>query len=189
MNKYSMALAAGLALVLLSGCRAKLVPPEWKFEKEAIRVRIQADHRLNLYNRKAHTLYVCFYQLSELNAFDQLTQDTPGIRKLLEGKQFDASVAAVSSKVIHAGEKMTIILNRAARAEYFAIVTGYFDKLDDARMVRRHKIQLLKQRKQFWKKKYQCVPCALEIDLTLGPNQIENSKIIIKDKSCSDECQ
>ncbi|MEJ2158307.1 MAG: hypothetical protein P8X96_23520 [Desulfobacteraceae bacterium] len=132
MKRCGIIMLAGLAMMIMSGCTAKLKQPEWKYEKEAVRVHIQADHQLNLYNRKAHTL---------------------------------------------------------ERAKYFAIVTGYFDKLDDARMVRRHKIQVLKKRESFWKRKYRCIPCTLEIDMALGPKQIEYSKIIIKDKACSDECK
>jgi predicted component of type VI protein secretion system len=176
-------------IFVFCGCATKIKKPEWKFGKDAIRIHVKADHRLNLYNRKAHTLYVCFYQLSELNAFDQLTQDEHGIRKLLECRLFDGSVAAVNSKVIHAGENLTIILDRAEKAKYFAIVTGYFDQLDNARMVRRHKIQVMKKRTSFWKKRYQCMPCDLDIEMVLGLNQIEYSKIIAKDKVCKNECQ
>ena len=189
MKIWGIVLLIGLAVTLAYGCSVKVKQPEWKYEKEAIQVHIQADHKLNLYNRKAHTLYVCFYQLSEMNAFDQLTQDEPGIRKLLEGKLFDPSVAAVNSKIIHAGENLTFFIDRAERAKYFATVTGYFDKLDDARMVRRHKIQVLKKRESYWKRKYRCVPCTLEINMALGPKQIEYSKIVVKDKVCSDECK
>ena len=189
MTRCGIVLSAGLTLMLLMGCAAKIKQPEWRYEKEAIRIHIQADHKLNLYNRKAHTLYVCFYQLTELNAFDRLTQDEPGIRELLEGRLFDSSVAAVNSKIIHAGENLTFYLDRAERARYFAIVTGYFDKLDDDRMVRRHKIQVLKKTESYWKRKYRCVPCPLEIDMSLGPKQIEYSKIIVKDKACADECK
>ncbi len=189
MRRCGIVILVALASMAMGGCTVKIKPPEWKYEKEAIQVHLQAHHQLNLYNRKAHTLYVCFYQLSELNTFNQLTQDEPGIRKLLACQLFDSSVAAVNSKVIHAGENVTFFLDRAERAEYFAIVTGYFDKLDDARMVRRHKIQVLKKRKSFWKQKYQCVPCTLEIDMSLGPKQIEYSKIVVKDKECRDECK
>ena len=189
MKKCGFSLLVCVSLVIFCGCTAKLKKPEWQFGKDAVRVHIKADHKLNLYNSKAHTLYVCFYQLSELNAFDQLTQDESGIRKLLECKLFDGSVAAVNSKIIHAGENLTIILDRAERAKYVTMVTGYFARLDNARMVRRHKIQVLKKRTSFWKKKYQCMPCDLDIEVVLGPNQIEYSKIIEKDKGCNNECQ
>lgn len=189
MGKRSLLFVSGLILLLFVGCATKINKPEWRFEKEAIRVHIRADHRLNLYNRKAHTLYVCFYQLSELNAFDQLTQDEAGIRKLLECKLFDPSVAAVNSKIIHAGENLTFILDRAERAVYFAIVTGYFAKLDNDRMVRRYKIKTLKKKERFWKREFRCVPCNLEVELALGPNQVEHSKRVAEEKGCRDECQ
>lgn len=178
-----------IACMLFSACTATIKPPAWKFEKEAIRVHIKADHNLNLYNQKAHTLYVCFYQLKELNTFDQMAQDEDGIRKLLECRLFDASVAAVSSKVILSGENITLTLDRAERAQYFAIVTGYYARLSDERMVRRHKIQILKKRKSYFKQKYQCIPCGLDIELLLGPHQIESSQLIINDEKCQNECK
>jgi predicted component of type VI protein secretion system len=189
MKKCGIVLLLCVSVLLFFGCTAKIKKPEWKFGKDAVRVHIKADHKLNLYNSKAHTLYVCFYQLTELNAFDQLTQDAAGIRKLLECKLFDNSVAAVNSKIIHAGENLTIILDRAERAEYFVMVTGYFAQLDNARMVRRHKIRVIKKRTSFWKQKYQCTPCDLDIEVALGPNQIEYSKIAQKEKGCNDECR
>ncbi|MGD9006535.1 MAG: type VI secretion lipoprotein TssJ [Desulfobacteraceae bacterium] len=189
MSKSGVVLVVFVLCLSLTGCAATIKQPEWKFEKESIRVHIKADHKLNLYNSKAHTLYVCFYQLSELNKFDELTKDDAGIHKLLECKLFDPSVAAVNNKIIHAGENLTFILDRAERAEYFAIVTGYFAKLDNARMIRRHRIQVFKKRVSFWKSKYRCMPCNLNIELKLGPNQIEYSKVITTDRECSDECQ
>lgn len=189
MRKFGSVLFLSLSILFVCGCPPKITKPEWKFEKEAIRLHIKADHKLNLYNRKAHTLYVCFYQLSELNSFNQFTQDSHGIRKLLECKLFDDSVAAVNSKIIHAGDNLTIKLDRAERAQYLAIVTGYFSQLDDARMVRRHKIQVYKKRVRYLKSEYQCMPCIMELELSLGPNQIEYSKVMEKGKKCTDECK
>jgi len=180
---------AMVACVFIIACTPKINKPEWKFEKEAIRVHIKADHRLNLYNEKAHTLYMCFYQLDALNAFDQMTQDENGIRKLLEAKLFDFSVAAVSSKTILSGENITLSLDRAERAEYFAVVTGYYARLSNERMVRRHKFQVFKQRESLFKQIYQCSPCGLDIELILGPSQIVSSKIITNDKKCRNECE
>ncbi len=174
---------------LFSACSPKIKKPDWKFEKETVQVHIKADHKLNLYNSKAHTLYVCFYQLSELNGFDQLAQDMNGIQKLLECKLFDSSVAAVTSKIIHAGENITLTLDRAERAQYIAVVTGYSGKLSDTRMVRRHKIQVYRKMESFFKYEYRCIPCPLNIELVLGPNQIEYSKAVGNDKKCSDECE
>lgn len=187
-KKYIFLLALTTA-ILLSACTPKVTKPEWKFAKESIRVHVRADHQLNLYNQKSHTLYVCFYQLSELNKFDQLTQDHNGIRKLLEGGLFDTSVAAVNSKTIHSGENITVILDRAERAKYFAVVTGYYAQLSDERMVRRQKIQVATLRESFFKQTYSCQPCPLDILLVLGPSQIEYSKLMTNNEKCQNECK
>jgi type VI secretion system VasD/TssJ family lipoprotein len=189
MRKTWICAAIFVVCLQLVGCSQKISKPEWKFQKEAIRIHIKADHNLNLYNRRTHTLYMCFYQLSELNGFDQLAQDDSGIRRLLEAKMFDSSVAAVSSKTIQSGEHITLSLDRAERAAYIAIVAGYYAHLTDKRMVRRHKIQVFNKRKSFFKRTYECVPCPLDIEILLGPNQIESSKVIINYKKCRDECE
>ena len=84
MIRCSLFALVGVSVLLLFGCAGKVVKPDWRFEKEAIQVHVRADHDLNLYNSKSHTLYVCFYQLSELNAFHQLTQNEAGIGNLFD---------------------------------------------------------------------------------------------------------
>ena len=189
MRRFYLLSTAMVFCVLFVACTSKIKKPDWKFEKEAIRVHIKADYRLNLYGEKAHTLYICLYQLSELNAFDQLAQDQSGIRRLLEAKMFDPSVAAVSSRTILSGENITLTLDRAERAQYFAVVAGYYARLSDERMVRRNRIQVFKNKESFFKQTYQCIPCGLDIELLLGPSQIESSTIIPNDSKCRDECE
>ena len=174
---------------LFTACATTLKPADWNFEKNAVRIHIKADNQLNLFNGKAHTLYICFYQLAELNAFDQLTQDASGIRRLLECRLFDDSVASANSRVIHAGENITVMLDRSEQARYLAIVAGYSTELTDARMVRRHKFQTYKKRESLFKQKYRCIPCPAAIELSLGPNQIEHSKTLQSELKCSDECE
>jgi len=175
-------------VVLISGCTATVKKPKWHFEREAVRVHVKADSKLNLYNGKEHTLYMCIYQLQELNGFDQLTQDPEGIRQLLECRLFNETVALASSKIIHAGENITIKLDRAEKSNYLALVTGYSAELTNDRMVRRHKFQTYKKKESFFKNTYQCIPCVLDVALSLGPNQIEYTKILSKEVMCSDEC-
>jgi UDP-galactopyranose mutase len=176
-------------VVSISACAATIKNPIWHFEKEAVRVHVKADNKLNLYNGKEHTLYMCIYQLQELNGLDQLTQDPEGIRQLLECRLFDETVALASSKIIYAGESITIKLDRSEKANYLALVTGYSAELTNDRMVRRHKFQTYKKKESYFKNTYQCVPCVLDVALSLGPNQIEYSKILPKEVMCSDECK
>lgn len=61
------------SFLLLTACAAKqLPPPQWTYEKEAIRLHIKADNKLNLDEGEAHTLLLCVYQLSDPNTFNQL---------------------------------------------------------------------------------------------------------------------
>lgn len=182
-------LAVVVVLVSVAGCAPVILQPDWGFEKEAVKVHVRADHRLNMYNGRAHTLYTCIYQLKSLNGLDQLAQDEAGIRQLLECRLFDDSVAAASSKVIHAGEHLTLILDRAEKARHLAIVAGYSAGLINDRVVRRHAYQTYKEREHFFKKEYRCVPCELNIELTLGPHQIENSRILPNQRECNDACE
>ena len=168
------------ALVTTTSCSSTLKKPDWVFEKSALRLHVKADNRLNLYNNKAHTLYVCFYQLEELKAFDQLSEDTAGIRQLLDCRLFDESVAAIDSKVIHAGEDIVLTLDRAERAQYITFVAGYSSVLDNERAVRRHKVKVNKSLKSFLKQEYACEPCEMDVEISLGANQVEYSKLIPK---------
>ncbi|MBT8342841.1 MAG: hypothetical protein HKP58_18505 [Desulfatitalea sp.] len=179
-----------LTLICTASCSKTLIKPEWTFEKAAVKIRLRADNKLNLYNNNAHTLYVCFYQLASLNTFDQMTADPSGIRQLLNCRLFDESVAAASSKVIHAGEDLVLTLDRAERAQYVALVAGYSDTLTNERAVRRFTCQVHHVRKNLFKKEYQCKPCPMIADVALGPTQIEYSKILpVEGLKCSDECE
>jgi type VI secretion system VasD/TssJ family lipoprotein len=190
MNRFSRCLGTLLILMAAASCTQTIVKPEWAFQKSAVRIHFKAANKLNLYNSKAHTLYVCLYQLQGLNAFDQLTADPEGIGQLLDCRLFDKSVASASSKVIDPGEDITLAVDRAERAQYVALVAGYSSGLTNERAVRRYKIQVHQIRKSFFKQVYQCEPCQLNAEVSLGANQIEYSRIIPnKEMTCSDECK
>jgi len=177
-------------LVSITSYSHTLKKPEWDFEKSAVHFHIKADNKLNLYHSMAHTLYVCFYQLEELNAFNDLTKDEAGIRQLLECRLFDDSVASSNSKVIHAGEDIVLTLDRAERAQYVAMVAGYSTALTNDRAVRRNKLQVYQTKKGVFKKVYTCHPCELNVEVSLGRNQIEYSKTIPNEEVvCNDECE
>lgn len=179
-----------LTFLLVSGCSHTLKKPEWTFERDAVRMHLKADNKLNLYNNKAHTLYVCFYQLEELTGFEELAKDVTGIRQLLDCRLFDDSVASADSKVIHAGEDIVLTLDRADRAQFVAFVAGYSTMLTDERVVRSHKFQVSKSTRGIFKKIDTCRPCELTVEVSFGAKQVEYSKIITDNEMmCSDECE
>jgi len=112
-----------------------LLPPQWQYEKEAIKLHIKADPKLNLEEGTPHTLLVCVYQLKDPNAFNQLAGDDDGLYKLLECGLFDAAVATSKRLIARPGQDITLALDRAEGAKYLAVVAGYFTLQKD-RMIR-----------------------------------------------------
>jgi type VI secretion system VasD/TssJ family lipoprotein len=182
----------GILLIplLVCSCSHSLRKPDWTFEKSAVRIHVRADNNLNIFNNRAHTLFVCFYQLRDVNAFDRLSADVAGIRQLLECRLLDDSMAMAYSKVIHPGENISLNLDRAERARHIGIVAGYSADLSGERVTRRHKFQVEKKKESLIKKVYNCVPCEMDLEVALGPGQIEYTQILTKPKvTCLDECE
>ncbi len=120
-----------LSFGLLLGACATPSPPaptvtEWGFEPNAIRVNLTADSGLNFYEGIPHTVVVWVYQLSNPNKFNLLTEDRPGLTKLLEGGQFDPSVGDFKREFVQPGRNLTMTLDRAEGAKYVGVVAGYY---------------------------------------------------------------
>jgi len=148
-----------------------LLPPQWQYEKEAIKLHIKADPKLNLEEGTPHTLLVCVYQLKDPNAFNQLAGDDDGLYKLLECGLFDAAVATSKRLIARPGQDITLALDRAEGAKYLAVVAGYFTLQKD-RMIRLFNIPVVVEEKGFIKRKRIQKPGLLNIELILGQQQI-----------------
>lgn len=161
-----------LAVFALTSCSVKQLPPaEWIYEEDAIRLKLQADFMLNLDQGKAHTLYICLYQLSDPNVFNQLSENREGLYKLLDCQLFDASAAASKRLIVHPGEKRTLILDRAEDAKYFALVAGYYG-IERERITRLIEIPTVIEKKGWFFKTVVQKPGFLDVELILGPKQI-----------------
>jgi hypothetical protein len=80
---------------------------------------------------------------------------------------------ATSKKLIaRPGQEMNFVLDRAEGAKYLAIVAGYFTLQKD-RMIRLFNIPVVVEEKGFFKRKKIQKPGSLNIELILGPRQIE----------------
>ena len=173
MNIYIKRLCL-LAIIFLSySCASRPpTPPDWSPEKKAIHLRLVADPQLNLHEGVPHTLLLCIYQLRSPNAFNQLADDIEGIYKLLECSLFDTSVARSKKLIVHPGQESIKDLDRAEGAKYVAIVAGYY-LLQKERMVRMFDIPVIVEKKGFIRRKKVIKPGHLNIELTLGPQQIQ----------------
>ena len=73
MKKTVMTLMSVMLMLTMLSCAKKMLPPpQWTYEKDAVKIEIQADALLNQDNGKAHTLSLCVYQLRDPNGFNQL---------------------------------------------------------------------------------------------------------------------
>ena len=173
MKKYIKILILWLLAFGVCSCASMpLAPPEWVYEKEAIRLHLKADFQLNLHAGTPHTLLMCVYQLRNPNTFNQLAGDNNGIYKLLECGLFDDSVVGTERLIIHPGQDLTFTLNRAEGAKYVAIVAGYY-LLRKERIIRLFDIPVIVERKGWNKLTKILRPGPLNIELRLGQQQIK----------------
>lgn len=160
-----------LMMMLLGACASQAPPPDWTYEKDAIAVHLEADTKLNYDEGVPHTLMVCFYQLKDPNAFNQLSDDSDGIYKLLECDLFDSAVATAKRTIVRPGKKNDFHLDRAEGAKYVAVVAGYY-VLEKERMIKLYEIPIVVKKKGLIRRTKVSRPGELIIDLELGPSQI-----------------
>ena len=158
---------------MLTACASQPAPQtNWTYEPEAIKINLTADPKLNFDDGVAHTLVVCLYQLKDPNAFNQLSEDTDGIYKLLDCALFDAGVATAKRLIINPGQNIDLTLDRAEGAKYVAVVAGYYTLTKD-RMIRLYDIPVVMETKGLIKRTKISKPGPLTIKLDLGPSQIK----------------
>ena len=161
------------SIILIWSCAAQqLPPPESEFEKDAIKINVMADPRLNLSDGKPHTLLVCVYQLNDPNGFNQLADDQEGLYRLLECDLFDGSVDGAKKLIIQPGQNTIFNLDRTQGARYVAIAAGYY-LIERERVVRLYEIPVVVETKGFIRRSKRKKLDTLEIDLKLGAQQIQ----------------
>ena len=187
MKKIFSAICLVLFASMFVSCGTKpLAPVEWKYEEAAVKLYVNADPEVNLYDNMAHALHVCSYQLRDPNAFNQLAETPDGISELLQCSLFDGSVAnakVLSRLGIQPGKVLTFTLDRAEGAKYLAVVAGY-QVLEKDRTARLFDIPVVVEKVKtgwFSSKKVQ-KPGLLEIELWLGPQQIDRAFVVKEEK-------
>ena len=150
-----------------------LPPPKWEYEEEAIKLQIKADVDLNWHGGKSHTLHLCVYQLKDRNVFNNLAGYEKGRRTLLNYgcELFDPTVVKSERLFIHPGEYLSLTMDRAKGAQYVAIAAGY-EGFSKNRSTDAIKIPVIIETKGFIKRKKIEKPGHLNIEITLGKEQI-----------------
>lgn len=154
-------------------CAPKQLPaPEFGYEEDAIKIHVKADPQLNLSDGKPHTLLACIYQLKDPNAFNQLAGDQEGLYRLLECSLFDASVVGAKKLIVQPGQNTTFNLDRAQGTAYVGVAAGYY-LIERDRIVRLYEIPVVIEKKGIVRRTKRQKLETLEIDLKLGPQQIQ----------------
>jgi len=171
-----------LAVVFVLSCGSKkgttqqgtpeIEPEKWSYQRDAIRLVLNADPQLNTHDGLPHTLYLCLYQLKDPNAFHQLSGDKDGLYLLLSCSVFDPSVTGFQRLTVQPGQQLSQSFDRAEGSRYVGIAAGYFT-LEKERITRFLKIPVEIKRRGWLREKYG-VPGELDLKITLGPQQIEN---------------
>jgi hypothetical protein len=115
------------------------------------------------------------YQLSDPNAFNQLSENEMGIGRLLACDRLDAGpqiqgVAIAKKLIVQPGEDQTFDLDRAEGAKYVGIVAGYY-QMKKRQVVRLYAIPITEEQQQGMlviKQK------PLKINLFLGPQGLQD---------------
>ena len=156
----------------ICSCASKppvVIPPEWRFEKNAVHVHIKADPQLNLYEGSAHALHLCLYQLRDPNAFQQLIEERTGLSTLLECSRFDPSITSSKRFVMMPNQEIWESLDRAEGSKYVGVVAGYY-QLQKERTSLLVSVPVVQVKKE---KTILLVPNRLDLDLYLWPQQIQ----------------
>ena len=98
-----------------------------KFAKQAISIVYKSSDKLNVYDNQSHVIPLVVYQLNDINSFESLDKNREGIIKLLEAKKFDSSVMSVTKYYVSPNETKELLLNRATKTVWVALVVGYYD--------------------------------------------------------------
>jgi type VI secretion system VasD/TssJ family lipoprotein len=146
-------------------------PPQYSHSKDAVKIDIDSDSQLNLYQSSPHTLLICVYQLSDPNAFYRLTGDINGIYQLLACNQFDPSVTHAKRFIVQPDQKVTYTLDRAAGTKYVAVGAGYYNiRKED--VVRLFEIPIVEKTPEAAGAAHVLEPGVLTVELDLGPTKI-----------------
>ncbi len=125
--RYILLFTPFLFLVACSSTPQPVDGSDEKFAQQAISIKYTSSDKLNSYDNQPHVIPLVVYQLNDINSFDSLSKDSDGIIKLLQAKKFDKSVMSVTKYYISPNQTKELLLDRATKTAWIALVAGYYD--------------------------------------------------------------
>jgi len=159
-----------VSTVCACASRRPIESTKWVYEKDAIKLQIKADPDLNW---NGNTLHLCVYQLKDNKVFENLAGYEKGLRTLLHHRceLFDSTVVKSESLFIHPGDYLSLTIDRFEGVQFLGIAAGY-EGFSKNRATRVKKIPVITEKTGFIKRKKIEKPAHLNIEITLGKEQI-----------------
>ena len=157
-------------------CAKKPDPiPAWNFEPEGITIHYKADKSLNVFNDEPHTVVMIVYQLTGIDAFNNLVKNEAGLKKLLLEESFDQTVVSIDRIIVQPEDAKTLVVDRGENARWIGIVAGYYELIPGLVNVTQKIPFTVKQTGRFWKKKKTAKVPDVYINLLLGTRGIQKA--------------
>lgn len=176
----ALALAAIVALAICACSsvnkeKMALSEVKWPIGASAIRIDVNADGNLNLYEGKRHTLLLAVCQAADPNAFlSQLSNQASMASLLGSGQAPAAAFLSATRFVISPGQHEMLAMDRAEGAQYVGVVAGYYN-LDPNGAARLFVVPVSVRISGFFFKTVTAGVDPLQIELDLGPTQIRSA--------------
>ncbi|SMF09590.1 type VI secretion lipoprotein TssJ [Desulfovibrio gilichinskyi] len=146
---------------------------KWTYQVNAISFKLGVAKDLNKYDDAPHTLLLCFYQLSDLNKFNEMTGNPAGISKLFNCTSFGPSVTQVRREFVQPGTNATITMDRAEGTKFVGVAAGYYNLQGDG-ATRTWQIPMdVTSTGMLWWSDTWYAPAKLDAMIILGPNEIQ----------------
>ncbi|WP_432738116.1 type VI secretion system lipoprotein TssJ [Maridesulfovibrio sp. FT414] len=145
---------------------------KWTYQINAITFNLGVDKNLNEYDGAAHTLLLCFYQLSNLSKFNELSGTSTGMEKLFNCTSFDPSVTQVQRQFVQPGRNATIVMDRAEGTKFVGVVAGYYDLQGSGSRTWQIPMDVTETGMLWWGDTWYA-PAKLDAMIILGPHEIQ----------------
>ncbi|GEM_PF-261169 len=181
MRARTAPMAAALVALAICACssvnkeRTALSEIKWPIGASAIRIDVNADQNLNLYEGKRHTLLLAVCQTADPNAFlSQLSNQASIASLLVSGQTLAAGFLSANRFVVSPGQHELLTMDRAKGAQYVGVVAGYY-RLDPNGAARLFVVPVSLRTSGFFFKTVTAGIDPLQVDLDLGPTQIRSA--------------
>lgn len=180
MRTFLIKFASLFALLLLTACssheaekQAAIDTVVAPFASHAINVTLKAEPGLNSVNDMPNSCAVLIIQSAEKTPLEQLLNNPAQLKALFSGAGAEGAILQVDHFVAMPGQESILHIDRAENTRQIALVAGYFP-FPSKKNIARVEIPLTVQEDGWWNKVWRAELMPLDINITLGSENIVN---------------